>query len=430
VSEIQKKLKVKIEKKPHCLIELEIISPSEIVKKAQNEGLKEVNKEVSIPGFRKGKAPDDLILKKYPSFVKEKLEKKIADLSLIEANKEEKLPELSPSTKITFKIKDYSLETGATINYTYETEPVMPEIDPNTLKIKTLKKKEVTQEQIDETIRQARFFYAKWKEVQRPIEEGDYIIIDLDSLETDPPSKVFDSTRFEVSDKGMANWMKKLVISAKANDTIEGISEADETATDEEKEKFQPKKVLITIKKVEEATLPDLDDEFAKKLGVKNVEELQTYLKDMLEKEAEAKHSEENRKLVHEFLLNKYKFDLPLSLVTEEIEYRRSQFFKNPDFKKTFDKMTASEKKDFENDLQKYSENAIRIFYISKKIIADLKIKISKEEIEQTASDIYYSQTGKHIDSKAISPQIYALAFSRLVLTKTEDYILDQSSKT
>lgn len=424
------KVKITIEKKPKCIIELEVETSSELVKEAKRLSFKDVKKEVSISGFRKGKAPDEVISKKYPDILKEKLEKKIADLTFIEAHKSEKLPHLGSGTKIIYKLNSYSLEEGAKIHFTYETDPEVPTIDPKAFKLTEEKKVNVTEKEINEAIRQIKFFHAKWSEVDRPVQEGDYIIIDLDSIESTPPQRVFSDTRFEVSDKGMAEWMRELVIGAKVGESREGTSKPDETLSEEEKQKFEPKKVLVIIKKIEEATLPKLDDEFAKKIGAPNVEEMKEMIKNMLIQQAEAAHNQENRKKVNEFLLETYKFEVPESLVQTEIHYRKNVYLQNPQFKKKFDNMTDKEKEILERELLKQAEEAIRIFYISKKIVSDFKINISDEEIKHHALSILYKETGKKIDPKDIPKDIYALAFSRLVLSKAEDYILDQSIKS
>lgn len=424
------KIKVIIQKKSRCVIELEVEASAEIVKEARRRALKEINKEVSITGFRKGKASEEILLKKYPDLLKENFEKKIADLCFIEAYKAQKPPEVSAGTKIIYKFQSYSLENGAKVIFTYETDPEVPAVDPKAFKLKAGKKAPVTDKEVDEAIRQLRFFYAKWNEADRPVQEGDFIIIDLDSLETDPPARVFSDTRFEVSDAGMAQWMKNLVIGAKALESLKGISKPDHNAGDEEKEKFEPKKVLVTIKKIEEATLPELNDELAKKIGASTVEQMKQSVKNMLIQKAEAAHNQENRKQVSEFLLNTCKFEIPESLIKTEVEYKRNSYLQNPEFKKKYDKMSDQDRENFESEVQKHSEQALRIFYISKKIVSDFDIKISDEEIMRRAVNILYKETGKKIEPKDIPKDIYALAFSGLVLMKAEDYILDQSLKT
>jgi len=423
------KVEVKIENKPHCLIELEVKAPKELIQEAIKEAINEVKKEVSLPGFRKGKAPIEIIQKKYSHSILEKKEKKIADLSFISAHTQEKLPAIHPGSRIIFNLKNLT-DDEATIFFAYEKEPEIPTIDPKLFKLKEIKKHEVTDKEIDEALRQMRFFFAKFISVERPIKEDDYIIIDLDSVETD--QRVFSDTRFEVSEKGMANWMKELVLGANVGDVLHGISKADEDLTQEEKEKFEPKKVKVTIKKIEEAELPLLDDQLANKVGSKNVEEMKSFVKNMLTSRSEEGYDKKIREQVDHFLLKEYKFDIPNSLLHTEIESRKSSYLADPLFKQQFNKMSEDEKKSFEKDLEKHSKDALRIFYLTRKIIEDQNLKISEDEITQEAVNLYYKQSGgvKIPDPKNIPKDVFALALSKLCLKKAQDYILEHYSKT
>ncbi len=59
-------VRVSIQKKPACLVEFHVRASKRLVEKARLDAVKAVNKEVSLPGFRKGKSPDAMILKKFP----------------------------------------------------------------------------------------------------------------------------------------------------------------------------------------------------------------------------------------------------------------------------------------------------------------------------------------------------------------------------
>jgi trigger factor len=383
-------IEIKIEKQKNCKIILKIKAPSSLIKKAKEEALKDLKKEVSLPGFRKGKAPNEMIEKKHPQILKDKWEKKIADLSFMQAHSQEKLPILSSSSRIVFNLDEYS-DKGASLTFTYETEPEVPKVDPKKFKEPKVKEKKITKKEVDEAIRQASFFFAKFEDKNEPIEEGDYVIIDLESLDIEPSVKVFQDTRFEVSSKAMAEWMKKLILNRKVNDVIEGFSEADENASEKEKEEFTKKRILITIKKVEKAFLPEIDDEFAKKMGSENVEDMRKNIEEMLTKQSHESTSKEKREAVNHFLLS-YDFELPENLLNTEVESRKQSLLKDFNFKSKFDKMSEKEKKNVDADILKHSIEAIKIFYLSKEIIKDQKINISDDEIKKEALD-YCSKT-------------------------------------
>jgi trigger factor len=417
---------VKVTLKKDCIVELHIFASKEFVKKLQKKAIKEVSKDIDLPGFRKGKAPEDFILKKYPQNIEQELKNQITNTSFIEAQKLVKIFPLNKSTKITFDLKKHSLEEGSEVFFSYETEPPTPTIDKTKFKLKEIKKREVTEKNVNEAIRQAQFFFASWKEVTRPIKEGDFVILDLEAIDKEPPTKVFSDTRFEVKDKSIAKWMKALLIGAKKNDVLEGISKPDEDLPEREKKAFEPKKVRVTIKKIEEADLPELTDEFAKKTGAENLEIMRKSIFEMLNKKSEREFLNKKREQVNKFLLENYKFDLPLSLVNSEKEYRKNQMLKNEDFKKHFDKMSDMEKKAFDLDMEKQSKEAISLFYLSHKIIEDAKITITKDEIHKEAINMILDQTPltKEPDIKNIKEETKAAALSRLHLQKAQDFIL------
>lgn len=422
-------LKIKIQKQPLCKVELSVHADPELVKLAHKKAAKEVSKQVSIPGFRKGKAPAEIILKKYPSAVDEKLSSVLADNTFKECQKATGLKILSNGPKITYDAKSISLEDGADLIFKFEVEPEVPSVDPLKLNPKNIKAPKVTKKEIDEAIHQTKFYYADWKEItDRATKEGDYVLLDIETTE-EPKQKVFHDTRFEISDKRMAKWMQELVIGAKTNDSIEGISKPDPDAPEKEKKEFEPKKVKITIKKIEEATLPDLNDEFAKKLGVESVDKLKESVEKMLKDQAQEKYEQSKQGAVNKFLIDTYQFDLPNSLVQKEIDFRFSQLMDNPKTKKEYEAFSEAEKKKQMENLKKQSVDAVRLFYLSRKVVSDAKIDVTYDDVIKEALSSLQQYGHNKIDPKSIPQEVYALAFSKVMLKKAQDYIFNQNEK-
>lgn len=422
-------LDVQVQHQKGCIVKLEVKASPSLVKDAQKQAIKEVSKEVSIPGFRKGKAPAEMLLKQYMPNIEASWRKKIADLSFIEAQKLVKIFPLNSSVTINFDLKSHSLEDGAELSFSYETEPEVPTVDPSLFKLPVLPEKKVEDEKIDETIRQAQFFYAKWTEADRPIKEGDYAIIDLEAIDHDPPLKVFTHTRFEIKDKSIAHWMKELLIGAKKGSVLEGISKPDADAPEEEKKKFEPKRVRVTVITVEEAVLPELNDDFAKKLGAKDLEDMRKNIKDTLEKQLEIQNNLTKKEEVNKFLIATYDFDLPASLIKAEAKYRKDQMLNDPRFKRTWSTMKAEEKEKFEENVQKQAKDAVTLFYLSRKIVNDGKISITQKEIHDEIIKTVQESTppGKEPNLKHITQEVYALSLSRTIMSRAQDYILSQS---
>jgi trigger factor len=422
-------LSITVQRKPFCKIELEIEATPSFIQKSKKKAIKEVGKQVSIPGFRKGKAPEEMILKSYSGAVDEKLHKHLADDAFKEAVKEIKIPPLSNGPKITYDLKNLDVEKGAHLSFSYESEPNVPSVDPQKYTPKEITKQEIGEKEIQEAIRQTQFFYAKWNDVEeREAKEGDFVLIDLESLE-DEKAKVFSDTRFEVKKEYMADWMRELVVGMKPGEEKEGVSKPDKDATDKEKKEFQPKKVKLTLKKIEEPELPELDEEFAKKVGTKDIESFKKSLEEMLQKKAEEKFDQEKREDVNKFLLDVYPFELPSSLIEKEKDHRLQQMLSNPKSKKEYEGYSQEQKNKVLASVVKQADDAVRLFYISRKVVHEAKIDVGYEDVFKEAIATMQAYGPMQIDPKNIPQEVYALAFSKVMLKKAQDHILANAKK-
>jgi trigger factor len=187
-------VRVTVHHKPKCRVELEVEAAAPLVQEAHRKAVKAVAKEVSMPGFRKGKAPEELVLRKHPQDVDKIWQEMIAEEAFRESVKLAKTPLLHKDTKITFKTISHSKE-GAKLTLTFETEPQLPVIDPKKINLKEVVRPEVNDEKVEETIRQTQLFFAEWKEVDdRPIQEGDFVRLDVDVIDEEPHTRIFSNT--------------------------------------------------------------------------------------------------------------------------------------------------------------------------------------------------------------------------------------------
>lgn len=416
-------VRVTVHQKAACKVELRVKASPFLVKRARKDAVKVVSKGVSIPGFRKGKAPQEIIEKKYPHDLEKALHKAIADLAFVQAQKAAKIRVLNNNSPVSFDLKEHS-EKGAELIFSFETEPTVPVVDAKLFQPEAIDRPPVTDKEIDEAIYQMRFFYANWNLVDRPIQEGDYIMIDLDTFEGDTPQRVFNHVRFEVSPVRMANWMKGLVLGAKTGDVLEGMSEPDETASEEEKKEFQPKKIRLSILKVEEAALPELNDEFAKKVGAADVAAMRESVANVLNQRADQSVQDILREQINDFLVQQYPFDLPQSLVDAEKKYRLQQILQDPPSKKRFEKMSEEEKKNLDARIDEESRQAVRLFYLSRQVVNQANLPITHKEIQDVAIATLQAHRQQKVDIDQIPKDVYALALSKVILAKAQDEIL------
>ena len=63
-------IQCKVQKKPYCQVEFEVTASQELTQKALAQAIKKVASQVSIPGFRKGKAPKEVIMRSFAKEIK------------------------------------------------------------------------------------------------------------------------------------------------------------------------------------------------------------------------------------------------------------------------------------------------------------------------------------------------------------------------
>lgn len=420
-----------VERQPECMVECKVKASTEVVKKAHKSAIRSVSKEVSLPGFRKGRAPDHLIIKKFAEPLKERWQKSIADEAFRECQKLAHIPLLSNDAQINFNVEKYSMEDGAELTYSFETEPIIPEVNLSNIELEEVKRETIDGKKLEETFHDIQMFFAEWEKIpETPAKEGDYAVIDVDIIEKEPPQKALTNARFELNKEKMAKWMYDLIIGMKVGVSKEGVSEPDKEASQEEKESTPPRKIRLTLKSLEKPKLPPVDDALAQKMGAKNAKEMRENLEKLLNKQADEHVQKAYREQINAYLLKNYEFELPKTLLQKETQFRIKQLVADPDFQRKLMGMNEEKRKEIVKEIEQQGAQAVRLFYLSRKIIQEQKIPISPHEVHQevrTPLEAMFSDQTDLYDAKEESQEQRAIAMSRLVLSKTEDFLISKA---
>lgn len=420
-----------IERKPECMVEYKVKASPEVVKQARKSAIRSISKEVSIPGFRKGRAPDHLIVKKFSGPLNERWQKAIADETFKECQKLAHTPLISNDARINFNIDKHSMEEGAEMTYSFETEPEVPEIDLGKIELEEVKRETIDEKKIESTLHDIQMFFAEWeKDEKGAAKEESYAVIDVDIIENDPPQKALSSARFEIKKEKMAKWMHELLIGMKPGETKEGVSKPDDEASEEEKTATPPKKIRLTLVAIEKPKLPPLDDVLAQKMGAKTAAEMRENLEKLLNKQADDHVQKAYREQISEYLVENYTFDLPKTLLQRETQFRIKQLVSDPSFQKKMMGMNEEQRKEAIQDIENQGEKAVRLFYLSRKIIQDEKISVSPSEVEKGAKtplEVMFTDRSDLYNAQQESQEQRAIAMSRLILSKAEDFLISKA---
>lgn len=261
-----------IEKLEGLSYKLTIEVPADIIEKAITERLKALRPRVRIDGFRPGKVPPHIIKQRYGQSVRQEVLEQQIDKTYREALEEHKqVPVAFPHIDLQSGMKD-----GEALKFSATFE-VMPEVEVKGLdKLEiTLPKSKITAQDVDEMIETLRKQQASFKEAdsKHKAAESDRITIDfvgrLDGEEFDGGSAK-DSVVIIGSQQMLPDF----------EDGLKGMKTGEEKTFDvtfpenygSEKLAGKTAQFSAVAKKIEIMELPELDEAFIERFGVKEKE--------------------------------------------------------------------------------------------------------------------------------------------------------------
>ncbi len=237
------------------------------LKEEMDKLAKELRKEVSVPGFRKGKVPVDIIKTRFSGQLRaESLQKLIQDKMIDIIKEYEPFIYGPPVVKNLDEDKEeVRLEVSLDV-------PPKINLDLSAIEIEEKEKEEID---VNEELEKLREINSELKSVNREVRKGDTVFIDIRKGE-----EIIHNYSWEVgSDK-----FSKELSTLRADEKEEIEIELPENFPLKDV-KSEGKKVKVSIVEIKEKVKPLLDDEFAKDLGFSNLVELKKNLKKSIEEE-------------------------------------------------------------------------------------------------------------------------------------------------
>ncbi|MFP4456339.1 MAG: trigger factor [Clostridia bacterium] len=312
-------MKVITEKIDANVVELKVEVPVERVEDALQRAYKQVVRQITLPGFRKGKAPRKLLESRFgvEIFYEDALDILLNE-SYVEAIEEAQIEPVD-----TPEVKETNLEQGQPFTYT-ATVTVMPEPELGQYEGIEADKEivNVSQEDIDKEIEATRESHSRLVTVEDEAKKGDTVVIDYEGF---VDGEAFgggqaDNHLLELGSNSFIPGFEDQLIGTKAGDEVDVIVtfpenyQSDELAGKEAK--FE-----VVVHEVKRKEVPELDEDFV--LEVSEFETVEEYRKDVKEKLMEAKEQQAEAKFKNS-LLNKVvensNVEIPDALVESEID--------------------------------------------------------------------------------------------------------------
>lgn len=353
-------------------------------KKAYQERALLLGKDIEIAGFRKGRAPLHLIEKVVgrEKILKETVSKLIKE-GYLKAFFREKLEPIGEPT-----VKILKLSLGDSFVFEVEVFVISPPKLPNYREIaKQVKRREirVEEKEIEETIEWLRKSRAEISPKKEKAEKGD--LIEIEYRLNSKREKVF-KDRFILGKGKLISNLEREILEMKEGEekkikiTFPKDYKEKELAEREEE-------VFLRLKKVYSFSLPEVNDEFARKLGnFKNLLDLKKNIKEGIKKEKEI---EEKKRIVGEILdkiSKETKIEIPEILIEKERDFQLENFKENisRSLKISFEdylKKIGKELGEIEEYFYNLSKEFIKKSLILKEIARKENIQVFEEEIKE-----------------------------------------------
>lgn len=402
---------------------------------AEQVALTKMARDLKVPGFRKGKVPVSVAAKHVnPMALQEQVLDNALSKAVAEAFMNEKLQALErPSVEVKKFVPNQEVE------FTAEATVVPPVKlgDYKKLKAKSQAVK-VEAKDVDEIIERMQQNFVDKTEVKRAAREGDEAIIDFvgkkDGVAFDGGSaKDF---ALKLGGGQFIPGFEEGVVGHKAGETFDLDLEFPK---DYHAENLAGAKVVfsVTLHKVNELKLPELNDEFAAKCGpFTDVKELKADIKREItaQKEREAKEKLKDE-LVAE-LADSSKVALPELLIDDQLRSIEQDLMQNLSYRGlTMDSYLKTQGFKDKADWQKKearpaAEKRVKAGLVLAELSKELGVEVSREELDRQIST-FKQQYGKDakLAARFDDPNVHRDIANRMITDKTIDKLVELNSK-
>jgi len=360
---------------------ISIEMPKEETEKYFEEILKEESKKLTIPGFRKGKAPLSLVRKMYGEALFYDNLHKIANNRFWD-----EIDTLGIEIIGVPKITNLDLTDDKELKFDIEFE-VLPEIDLSDLDQKladvTIEKKEyeLTDSFFDKVLKDFQFQYRTQEEIDT-VDSYEVIVVVDKTEKSENKTTEPQILGVYLNDENINPEFRDLLLNKKVGDKFETALEPtldDENINNDSKPVYE-----YEIKKILKVKLPEINEEFIKKITNNENETFETFKEKILKDELQYLTSEEEKAFIRKLkdvLVEKFKVTPPPSMVEKTVK----DYVKDLKTIETYKNVSDDQLSELVKPL---AEKNVIWFIIKKSLVKQSGLDLTEEEINNYAQKL------------------------------------------
>ncbi len=383
-------MNVVVEDAGTCRKKLNVEWPAERVQSDYDSVLSEFCKAAKIKGFRPGKAPVNVVEKRYGKQILEEVRERLIPAGYQQAVKDKGLHVVQ-----VLDLTDVSIEPGKPMTFSVSVE-VAPEFELPEYKGIPLERKPISVEEtkVDETIDSIREQFASFDEVEgRAVQKGDLVQVDYEGV---CDGKPIEGMSEETKGLGAREdfWVRadENAFLPEFADGLAGTAIGEKTQVHVEFPAEFPVKELagkkatyfVDVKGIREKKLPDIDEAFLKRLGVEDEATLRARIREDLERSAE---QQETRRLRGELIEHLSKAvdmgDLPPSSVSRETQQIVQDIVKENTSRGANQEQLEEKKDEIVEVATKNAAERVKVQFILDRIADEEKIEVTPQQLRE-----------------------------------------------
>jgi len=298
---------------------LKINVPPDVIQSETDSAYNEIRATARIPGFRQGKVPQAILVKKFGKSVESQVIEKVVPQSYMEAIREAKL---EPVSYPDIDDKKMELKPGQPLSFTVTIE-VKPEIENINYEGIVLKKKtfSVEDDEVERSIKLLQESKALYTVSEDEMKEGDMAIVDSEAFIDGQLINELSYKEYPmvVGTTEMPKEFSEALTGKKKGDAVEIKLNFE---SDHPNKTIAGKEVLfkVSVTETKKKNVPPVDDELAQSANCRTVEELRITVRENLGRRKEGEINLNYKKEILDELIRRHDFDVPTSMVYGEIE--------------------------------------------------------------------------------------------------------------
>jgi len=359
---------------------LEVAVPATEVATEVEQRLKQISRTARLKGFRPGKAPFAVVRKQFGDQVHTEVVSDLMRSSFAQALSQEKLtPAATP------RIEPLAMNPGADLKFAAVFE-VMPEVTLAAVDGIPVERQSasVTDADVDAMLESMRRQRPNFTAVERPAQDTDRVVIDYKGLVDGKPFEGSDGSDIHVI-IGSRQSMPELENGLKGATTGETRTIAVTFAAEHSNKAIAGKtaELQVTIKRVEEQSLPAVDEEFGRAYGVEEggVEALRAEVRKSMERELADVIRNRVRGQVLDALYRQNPVDVPRALLEEQVQQLQIDTARRMGIR---DASQLPARQSFEEPARR----RVALGLLMTQIVQSQQIKLDRERVQSRLTDL------------------------------------------